>query len=65
MLEHRPVAMPADAGARIVADEQRLGEVAGRKTGKTRCACSHVFEKVGDRQGRRERRGVEIVAPAK
>jgi hypothetical protein len=36
MLEDRPVAMPADAGARIVADHQGLHELSRRQTCESR-----------------------------
>lgn len=35
MLQHRPTLVPTDAGAGIVADEQRLHEIDRRKSGET------------------------------
>jgi len=36
MLEDRPIAMPADASARIVTDHQGLHELIRRESGKRR-----------------------------
>jgi hypothetical protein len=36
MLEHRPIAMPADTRTRVVADQQRLGEFVRWEAGEPR-----------------------------
>src|SRR5436305_158617 len=63
MLEQGPVAVPADAGARIVTDHQRVDEIFGRKTGKGSSPFPQGEQEIGDRLGRIEGGGVEIIAP--
>src|SRR6266496_3558436 len=65
MLEHRPVAVPSDAGPRIVADEQSLDELVRGEVCELRNSFAQRQEPFGDRVCPREAGVVEIIAPAK
>jgi hypothetical protein len=64
MLEDGPITMPADPGARIVADHQGLHERVRSKSGKRRGLLAQRQQPIGDRIGRAEASGVEVVPPA-
>ena len=64
MLKHRPIAVPADPGTRVIADDQGLDEVPRFQAGKPRRPGASRQQPVGKRVGRAEVGGVEIVAPA-
>src|SRR5215472_10347124 len=64
MLEDRPVAVPADGGAGVVADDERLDQLVGRKRREPRRPFAQGQEPVRDRIGRRQARIVKVVAPA-
>ena len=64
MLEHRPIAMPADTRTRVVADEQRLGEFVRREASEPRRFRLQWQQPVGDRFGRGKAPVIEIVAPS-
>src|ERR1700722_15014291 len=63
MSEGRAVAMPADAGARVITDEQRLNEIIDGQAGQSRGGLAQWQEPVRDRGGRRPGARIEVVAP--
>src|SRR5689334_1506766 len=65
MLEDRPVTMPANSGARIVADQQRLYEVIRLEAGEPRRLLTQGQQPIRDRIGPAEGCCLEVVAPAK
>ena len=64
MFEHRPVAVPADAGAGVVAGDQGVDEVGLGQAGEPGGAGAQGKEEGGDRLRGAEARIVEVVAPA-
>ena len=62
VLEHRPVLVPADAAAGIVADQQGLDELIGREAGEGCGPRLHRLKPSRQRVGRREPAVLEIVA---
>src|SRR5262249_18480169 len=64
MAEDRPVAVPADPGARIVAEQRCLHELVRIEAGELRRSCAQREEPIRYRVGRPDAGVVEIVAPA-
>lgn len=64
MFKHRPVLVPADARAGVVADQQGLFELLGRETRESGGPSFQRLEPIRERIGRREPAGLEIIAPA-
>ena len=64
MLEHRTITMPADPGARIVPNQQRLNQILRGYMCEPRRLRTQRQQPRGKRLGRSEARRVEIVAPA-
>src|ERR1700722_18421427 len=64
MLEDGPIAVPADAGTRIVSDYQGLDELIRSDPGKQCGFLSKWQQPIGDRGGRPEASPVEVVPPA-
>lgn len=65
VLEHRAISVPADAGARIIADEQGLDEIVRPKARKMRRSPLYGQEPRGNRIGWRKLPGLEVIAPSK
>ncbi len=64
IFEHVAVAVPADAGARVVTREQDVDELVGSEARKSRRLFAQWKQPVGQRIRRPEARIIEIVAPA-
>src|SRR5690349_22662686 len=64
MLEDRPVTMPTNSGARIVADQQRLYEVIRLEAGEPGRPLTQGQQPIRDRIGSTEACCLEVVAPA-
>ncbi len=64
MAEDRPISMPSDTRARIVADQQRLNELSLADREQFRRFAPYGHQPVGNRRGCRDLRGVEIIGPA-
>ena len=64
MLEHRPVAVPADPGPRVIADQQGLDEFVRLQAGEPRRLRPKRQQPIRDRLGGCETGIVEVIAPA-
>src|SRR5207253_533401 len=64
VLEQRPIAVPADPGAWIVADQQRMHELLRSESGEAGGLLADRQQPVGYRVCPPEARIVEVVAPA-